>query len=59
MSILGWLDRRFDITDHVFVLAGWDDPLYDQTPSVLFGGGVVRTEDELKYRLGLAAGAMN
>ena len=59
MSIVGWLDRRFDITDHVFVLAGWGDPLYDRTSSVLFGGGVVRTEDGLKYSPGLAAGAMN
>jgi len=53
------LEGRFYVTDHVFVLAGWDDPLYDRTSSVLFGGGVVWTEDELKYSLGLAAGAMN
>ena len=53
------LEGRFFVTDHVFVHAGWDDPLYDRTSSVLFGGGVVWTENDLKYTLGLAAGAVN
>ncbi|HOC42616.1 MAG TPA: MlaD family protein [Thermoanaerobaculales bacterium] len=53
------LEGRFYITEHVFVHAGWDDPLYDRTSSVLFGGGVVWTDEDLKYSLGLAAGALN
>jgi len=53
------LEGRFYVTEHIFVLAGWDDPLFDRTSSVLFGGGVVWTDEDLKYSLGLAAGALN
>lgn len=53
------LEGRYFFTDHIFVMAGWDDPLFDETSSVLFGGGVIWTDDDLKYTLGLAAGAVN
>jgi phospholipid/cholesterol/gamma-HCH transport system substrate-binding protein len=53
------LEGRYFFTEHIFVMAGWDDPLFDETSSVLFGGGVIWSDDDLKYTLGLAAGAVN
>ena len=53
------LEGRFFVTNHVFVMAGWDDPLFNEASSVLFGGGVIWTDEDIKYSLGLAAGAMN
>jgi phospholipid/cholesterol/gamma-HCH transport system substrate-binding protein len=53
------LEGRYYLTNHLFVLAGWDDPLFSETSSVLFGGGVIWTDEDIKYSLGLAAGAMN
>ena len=40
-------------------LAGWDDPLVSEKSSVLFGGGINWNDDDVKYSLGLAGGALN
>jgi phospholipid/cholesterol/gamma-HCH transport system substrate-binding protein len=53
------LEGRYFVSSHVFLMAGWDDPLFSETSSVLFGGGVLWTDEDIKYSLGLAAGAMN
>jgi phospholipid/cholesterol/gamma-HCH transport system substrate-binding protein len=53
------LEGRYFITNHIFVMAGWDDPLYDKTSAALLGGGVIWTDNDLKYSLGLAAGAVH
>jgi len=52
------LEGRYFVTDHIFVMGGWDDPLYSETSSVLLGGGILWTDEDLKYSLGLAAGAL-
>jgi phospholipid/cholesterol/gamma-HCH transport system substrate-binding protein len=53
------LEARYFLNQHLFVMTGWDDPLVSETSSVLFGGGVIWTDEDLKYSLGLAAGAVN
>ncbi len=53
------LDVRYFLTNHVFLMTGWDDPLFSQASSVLFGGGVIWSDEDIKYSLGLAAGALN
>jgi phospholipid/cholesterol/gamma-HCH transport system substrate-binding protein len=53
------LEGRYFLSDHIFLMAGWDDPLFSETSAVLFGGGVLWTDEDLKYSLGMAAGAMN
>jgi len=53
------LEGRYYLTNHVFLMAGWDDPLFNEASSVLFGGGVIWTDEDIKYSLGLAAGALN
>jgi phospholipid/cholesterol/gamma-HCH transport system substrate-binding protein len=53
------LEGRYYLTNHLFLMAGWDDPLFRETSSVLFGGGVIWTDEDIKYSLGLAAGALN
>jgi phospholipid/cholesterol/gamma-HCH transport system substrate-binding protein len=53
------LEGRFFLSNHIFLMAGWDDPLFSETSSVLFGGGVLWTDEDIKYSLGLAAGAVN
>jgi phospholipid/cholesterol/gamma-HCH transport system substrate-binding protein len=51
-------ETRYHITPHLFLMAGWDDPLEAQFSSVLIGGGVVWRDDDIKYSLGLAGGAL-
>ncbi len=53
------LTGRYHLTPHLFVIAGWDDPLESDRSSVLFGGGVTWTDDDVKYLLGLAGSAIN
>lgn len=51
-------EARYHFTKNLFVTAGWDDPLVSDRSSVLVGGGVVWRDDDIKYSLGLAGGAM-
>lgn len=53
------LEGRYYLNRNVFLTAGWDDPLFDDRSSVLFGGGVTWNDEDVKYSLGLAAGAAN
>ena len=52
-------EGRYFISPHVFVTAGWDDPLVSEKSSVLFGGGITWNDDDVKYSLGLAGSALN
>lgn len=52
-------EGRYFISPHVFLTAGWDDPLVSEKSSVLFGGGITWNDDDVKYSLGLAGGALN
>jgi phospholipid/cholesterol/gamma-HCH transport system substrate-binding protein len=53
------LEGRYYLNNNLFLMAGWDDPLFSESSSVLFGGGVIWTDEDIKYSLGLAAGAVN
>ncbi len=48
-------ESRYYITRNLFAYAGWDDPVWKQRSSVLFGGGVTWRDEDLKYLLGTAA----
>ncbi|MFI5166591.1 MAG: MlaD family protein [Thermoanaerobaculales bacterium] len=48
-------EGRYFITRNIFAFAGWDDPVWKQRSSVLFGGGVTWRDEDLKYLLGTAA----
>jgi phospholipid/cholesterol/gamma-HCH transport system substrate-binding protein len=52
-------EGRYFISPHIFLTAGWDDPLVSDKSSVLFGGGITWNDDDVKYSLGLAGGALN
>jgi phospholipid/cholesterol/gamma-HCH transport system substrate-binding protein len=51
------LEGRYFLTKNLFGYAGWDDPMWSQRSSVLFGGGVTWGDDDIKYLLGTAAAA--
>jgi len=53
------LETRYHVTPYLFLMAGWDDPLESEISSVLFGGGVVWRDEDVKYSLGLAGSALN
>ncbi len=53
------LESRFFFNRNLFLMAGWDDPLVSERSSVLIGGGITWTDDDLKYTLGLAGSAVN
>jgi phospholipid/cholesterol/gamma-HCH transport system substrate-binding protein len=52
-------EGRYFISRHIFLTAGWDDPLVAEKSSVLFGGGITWNDEDVKYSLGLAGGALN
>ena len=52
-------EGRYFISRNIFLTAGWDDPLVSEKSSVLFGGGITWADDDVKYSLGLAGGALN
>ncbi len=52
-------EGRYFISPHIFVTAGWDDPLVSEKSSVLFGGGITWSDEDVKYSLGLAGGALH
>ena len=52
-------EGRYFISRHLFLTAGWDDPLVSDKSSVLFGGGITWNDEDVKYSLGLAGGALN
>jgi phospholipid/cholesterol/gamma-HCH transport system substrate-binding protein len=52
-------EGRYFISRHLFLSAGWDDPLVSEKSSVLFGGGITWNDEDVKYSLGLAGGALN
>jgi len=53
------LEGRYYLNRHLFLMAGWDDLLASERSSVLFGGGVMWTDDDVKYSLGVAGSALN
>jgi phospholipid/cholesterol/gamma-HCH transport system substrate-binding protein len=53
------LEGRYFLNRNLFLMAGWDDPLESLRSSVLIGGGVIWRDEDVKYSLGLAAGAAN
>jgi phospholipid/cholesterol/gamma-HCH transport system substrate-binding protein len=48
-------EGRYFITHNLFAYAGWDDPTLSHHSSVLFGGGVTWSDEDLKYLMGTAA----
>lgn len=52
-------ETRYHVTRNLFLMAGWDDPLVSERSSVLIGGGVQWRDEDVKYSLGLAGGAIN
>ena len=50
------LEGRYFVTQNLFLMAGWDDPLFSERSSVLIGGGVRWVDEDLKYSLGLLSG---
>ena len=53
------LEGRYFVSPHIFVSAGWDDPLVSNRSSVFLGAGITWNDDDIKYSLGLAGGAIN
>jgi len=53
------LEGRYFLSPHIFINAGWDDPLVSDRSSVFLGGGITWNDDDVKYSLGLAGGALN
>jgi phospholipid/cholesterol/gamma-HCH transport system substrate-binding protein len=53
------LEGRYFVSPHIFISAGWDDPLESSKSSVFVGGGITWNDDDIKYSLGLAGGALN
>ena len=51
------LEGRYFMNRNLFLMAGWDDPLFDDRSSFLFGGGVTWNDEDLKYSLGLVSAA--
>ena len=49
------IEGRWYLSPNLFAFGGWDDPTWSDRSSVLFGGGVTWTDDDLKYLLGTAA----
>jgi phospholipid/cholesterol/gamma-HCH transport system substrate-binding protein len=49
------LEGRYYLTPHLFAYTGWDDPVWKQQSSVLFGGGVSWGDEDVKYLFGTAA----
>ena len=43
---------RFDLSDHIYLLGGYDDPLVDEYESVFLGAGITWRDEDLKYLLG-------
>ncbi len=52
-------EGRYFVSPHIFLTAGWDDPLVSEKSSILFGGGITWNDDDVKYSLGLAGSALN
>ena len=48
-------ETRYYLTHNIFAYGGYDDPVWKDHRSVLFGGGVTWGDDDLKYLLGTAA----
>lgn len=53
------LEGRYFVSPHIFLTAGWDDPLVSEKSSVLVGGGITWNDEDIKYSLGLAGSALN
>ncbi len=51
------LEGRYFVTKNLFAYAGWDDPVWSQRSSVIFGGGVTWGDEDVKYLLGTASSA--
>ena len=52
------LEGRYFINSNIFFSAGWDDPLFSQNSSLFLGGGIMWSDEDLKYSLGLAGSAL-
>ena len=52
------IEGRYFLNSNIFFSAGWDDPLFSERSSVLIGGGITWNDEDVKYSLGLAGGAL-
>lgn len=43
---------RFELTDNIYLLGGYDDPLVDEYESLFLGAGITWRDEDLKYLLG-------
>ncbi len=48
---------NFYVTKHIFLTAGWDNPLYQERSTPIIGGGFFIEDKDIKNLLGLAASA--
>ena len=53
------LEGRYYLNRNLFAFAGWDDPSWSERSTVLFGGGVTWSDEDVKYLLGTASSAGN
>jgi phospholipid/cholesterol/gamma-HCH transport system substrate-binding protein len=49
------LEARYFLNRNLFAYAGWDDPIWSQRSSAIFGGGVTWGDEDVKYLLGTAS----
>ena len=49
------LEGRYYLNRNLFAFAGWDDPGWSERSTVLFGGGVTWSDEDVKYLLGTAS----
>jgi phospholipid/cholesterol/gamma-HCH transport system substrate-binding protein len=52
-------EGRYFVNDHIFGMAGWDDPTYSDNSSYFVGAGITWRDEDLKYLLGTAASLAN
>jgi len=52
------LEGRYFLNPNIFFNAGWDDPLFSERSSVFLGAGIMWSDEDLKYSLGLAGSAL-
>jgi|WetSurMetagenome_2_1015567.scaffolds.fasta_scaffold28740_3 phospholipid/cholesterol/gamma-HCH transport system substrate-binding protein len=49
------LEAKYFLNHNLFAYAGWDDPVWSQRSSAIFGGGVTWGDEDVKYLLGTAS----
>jgi len=49
------VEGRYYVSRNLFAYAGWDDPMWSERSTVLFGAGVTWSDEDVKYLMGTAA----